>query len=86
MNDHRTFLPYIGLVIAVAGSAALLVARFRSTTLDEIAATCAVVLFYAQTATLRSKGTRFGKAKTLGTMSWIKSPRNGRGLMNYATR
>ena len=27
MNDHRTFLPYIGLVIAIAGAAALLVAR-----------------------------------------------------------
>ena len=27
VNDHRTFLPYIGLVIAVAGAAGLLVAR-----------------------------------------------------------
>ena len=27
MNDHRTFLPYIGLVIAMAGAASLLVNR-----------------------------------------------------------
>ena len=28
MNDHRTFLPYVGLVIAMAGAASLIVARF----------------------------------------------------------
>ena len=27
MNDHRTFLPYIGLVIAMAGAASLLMKR-----------------------------------------------------------
>ena len=36
MNDHRAFLSYIGLVIAIAGGAALLVAPFGTTTaLDE---------------------------------------------------
>ena len=29
MNDHRTFLPYIGLVIAMAGAASLLMKRRR---------------------------------------------------------
>ena len=45
MNDYRTFLPYIGLVIAIAGAAALLVARLdREPSWTKIAAMCAVAL------------------------------------------
>src|SRR6266576_2374573 len=45
MNDHRTFLPYIGLVIAIAGAAALLLAHLDlQRSWRKIAVTCAVVL------------------------------------------
>src|SRR6202011_2676414 len=51
MNDHRTFLPYVGLVIAIAGAAALLAARLdRQRSWTKIAVTCAVVLFLCANA------------------------------------
>ncbi len=85
MNDHRTFLPYIGLVIAMAGAAALVAAH-----LDPIrswmktAATCAVVLFLCANgyATFQ-RNTVWKTEETLWHDVAIKSPGNGRGLMNY---
>ena len=66
MNDHRTFLPYIGLVIAIAGAA-----RKHSGSPASIdngvgqrsrprARSCCSC---AQTPMLRSKGTKFGKPR-----------------------
>ena len=71
MNGHRAFLSYSGLVMAIAGAAALLVARLeREPHWTKIAATCAVALFLARTATRLFKGTRFGKPrKRSGTTS-----------------
>jgi len=85
MNDHRTFLPYIGLVIAVAGAAALLVARLdRQPTWTKIAATCAVVLFLCANGYATFQRNKVWKSEeTLWHDVVIKSPRNGRGLMNY---
>ena len=87
MNDHRTFLPYIGLVIAVAGAAALLVARLdRQPTWTKIAATCAVVLFLCANGYATFQRNKVWKSEeTLWHDVVIKSPRNGRGLMNYGT-
>ena len=95
MNDHRTFLPYIGLVIAMAGAAALLVARFDRSAKGRIrrgeqrgwikvAATCAVVLFLCANAFATFQRNKVWKSEeTLWHDVVIKSPRNGRGLMNY---
>ena len=85
MNDHRTFLPYIGLVIAVAGAAALLVARLdRQPTWTKIAATCAVVLFLCANGHATFQRNKVWKSEeTLWHDVVIKSPGNGRGLMNY---
>ena len=85
MNDHRTFLPYIGLVIAVAGAAALLVARLdRQPTWTKIAATCAVVLFLCANGYATFQRNKVWKSEeTLWHDVVIKSPGNGRGLMNY---
>ena len=72
MNDHRTFLPYIGLVIAMAGAASLLIGRaVRFASAGEnrgrLAQSCCSC---AQTPTPRSKETRFGKPrKRSGTTS-----------------
>jgi Flp pilus assembly protein TadD len=85
MNDHRTFLPYIGLVIAMAGAAALLVAFLdpkRSGT--KMAVTCAVVLFLCASASATFQRNAVWKTEeTLWRDVVLKSPRNGRGLMNY---
>jgi Flp pilus assembly protein TadD len=83
MNDHRTFLPYIGLVIAIAGAAALLVGlldRQRSWT----KATSAVVLFLCASGYATFQRNSVWKTEeTLWHDVAIKSPGNGRGLMNY---
>ena len=85
MNDHRTFLPYIGLVIAMAGAAALLVARFdRQRSWTKIAATCTVALFLCANGYATFQRNKVWKTEeTLWHDVVLKSPRNGRGLMNY---
>jgi protein O-mannosyl-transferase len=85
MNDHRTFLPYIGLVIAIAGAAALLIARLdRQRSWMKIAAICAVVMFLCANGYTTFQRNRVWKTEeTLWHDVVIKSPGNGRGLMNY---
>ena len=102
MNDHRTFLPYIGLVIATAGVTALLVCRgssllptgrqrlplqsgdAREHVSPKIAATFAVVLFLCASSYATFQRNKVWKTEeTLWHDVVIKSPGNGRGLMNY---
>src|SRR4029077_6049456 len=74
-----------GLVIAVAGAAALFVARLdRQPTWTKIAAVCAVVLFLSGNAYATFQRNKVWKTEeTLWHDVVIKSPGNGRGLMNY---
>jgi tetratricopeptide (TPR) repeat protein len=85
MNDHRTFLSYIGLVIAIAGAAALLVARFdRQRTWRKVAATCAVALFLCVNAYATFQRNKVWKTEeTLWHDVVLKNPRNGFGLTAY---
>jgi protein O-mannosyl-transferase len=85
MNDHRTFLPYIGLVIAMAGAASLLVNRAVAYSLPaKIAAVCAVVLFLCANGYATFQRNKVWKTEeTLWHDVVLKSPGNGRGLMNY---
>ncbi len=85
MNDYRTFLPYVGLVIAVAGAAALLAARLkRQSNGTKIAATCAAVLVLCANAYATFQRNKVWKTdETLWHDVVLKSPRNGRGLMAY---
>ena len=87
MNDHRTFLPYIGLVIAIAGAApkAFGVARLdRQQRWAKIAATCAVALFLCANAYATFQRNKVWKTEeTLWHDVVLKSPGNGIGLMSY---
>jgi len=85
MNDHRTFFPYIGLVIAMAGAAALLVARLnRQRSWMKIAAACAVVLLLCANGYATFQRNKVWRTEeTLWHDVVIKSPGNARGLMNY---
>jgi len=85
MNDYRTFLPYMGLVIAISGAAALLVARLdRQWSWRKIAATCTVALFLCANAYATFQRNKVWKTEaTLWHDVVLKNPRNGRGLMTY---
>ena len=85
MNDHRAFLSYIGLVMAIAGAAALLVARLkREPGWTKVATTCAVVLFLGANGYATFQRNKVWKTEeTLWHDVVVKSPHNGRGLMTY---
>ena len=85
MNDHRTFLPYLGLVIAIAGVAALWSSRvslLRPTV--KIACTCLVAAFLCANAYATFQRNKVWRTEeTLWRDTTVKSPHNGRALMNY---
>jgi tetratricopeptide (TPR) repeat protein len=85
MNDHRTFLPYIGLVIAMAGVASMVLQlRGNYSLLAKIAATCVVaVLLSASGCATYQRNKVWKDEESLWRDVVLKSPRNGRGLMNY---
>src|SRR5882762_9883926 len=85
MNDHRIFLPYVGLVIAVAVAVSLLINRRVAYSLPaKIAALCALALFLCANGYATFQRNKVWKSEeTLWHDVVSKSPRNGRGLMNY---
>ena len=85
MNDHRTFLPYIGLVMAMAGAVSLLVNRgVRYSLWAKAAAVVTVGLFLCGNGYATFQRNKvWNTEETLWRDVTIKSPRNPRGLMNY---
>ena len=85
MNDHRTFLPYIGLVIAMAGTVSLLINRRTPYGIwAKIVACCAVALLLCASGYATFQRNQVWKSEeTLWRDVVSKSPLNGRGLMNY---
>jgi protein O-mannosyl-transferase len=85
MNDHRTFLPYIGLVIAIAGTLAQLRdAPLAQTSLARSALSAVLLLLLCASAFATfQRNTVWRSEETLWRDVTIKSPKNGRGLMNY---
>jgi Flp pilus assembly protein TadD len=85
MNDHRTFLPYIGLVIALAGAVSLLVCSAIAQRGPTQVAIIAVTMFvFCSSAFATFQRNKVWKSEeTLWRDVTIKSPRNSRGLMNY---
>jgi len=85
MNDHRTFLPYLGLVIAIAGVAARL---SRSVSLLrpalKVAVACLVASFLCVNGYVTFQRNKVWRTEeTLWRDVTLKSPNNGRALMNY---
>jgi len=85
MNDHRTFLPYIGLVIAMAGAASLLIERRErySKAAKAVAACLVILLLTGSGYATWQRNTVWKTEESLWRDVTIKSPQNGRGLMNY---
>ncbi|PYL57490.1 MAG: hypothetical protein DMF30_06075, partial [Verrucomicrobia bacterium] len=85
MNDHRTFFPYIGLVIAMAGAVSLLINRdVRYSLWTKVAAAVAVGLFLCGNGYATFQRNKVWKTEeSLWHDVVTRSPRNPRGLMNY---
>ncbi len=83
-NDHRTYFPFVGLVLAVTWSGAL---ALEGRPLDHrsravFAAALACLLLFCAVGT-RRRNEVWRTEETLWADVTVKSPRNGRGLMNY---
>ncbi len=84
MNDHRTFFPYIGLIIALAGASLVLHQCETKKRLTSMVAAGAACLLLAASAFATHQRNKVWKNEgTLWRDVTIKSPNNGRGLMNY---
>ncbi len=85
-NDHRMYLPFVGLTLSVCWAAALLVEHRRVVARPVppkiVASVCALTLAgLAYGARVRNKV--WSTEETLWQDVTVKSPNNGRGLMNY---
>ena len=88
MNDHRVFLPYVGLMISVSWGVNLLLRRFRHQFSARILYNTAVTSVLAIFLLAGCYGTHrrnevWRSEETLWHDVVEKSPQNGRGLMNY---
>jgi tetratricopeptide (TPR) repeat protein len=88
MNDHRIFLPYVGLTISVCWSIHLLLEKastlFSSRALFYRATTALIVTALAAYAFgTHVRNNVWHSDESLWKDVTIKSPKNGRGLMNY---
>lgn len=83
-NDHRMFFPFVGLVLALVWGAALFLERQtlvrRAPAAVAAAVACVLVLLAVGT---RERNAVWRTEETLWADVAHKSPRNGRGLMNY---
>jgi protein O-mannosyl-transferase len=83
-NDHRMFLPFVGLALAVSWGAGWLATRPALGRDGRVAAlTGAVCLLLLCAGGTRRRNQVWRTEESLWQDVTLKSPRNGRGLMNY---
>ena len=83
-TDHRLFFPFIGLVLAVTWAGALLLLRQPLRRESRLAATLGLLCVLALSAAgTRRRNEVWRTDESLWQDVTIKSPYNGRGLMNY---
>jgi tetratricopeptide (TPR) repeat protein len=80
LNEHRVFLPFIGLVLSAVWGCRLLLAGHKRTRL--VVALCAATLVALAIGT-HVRNRAWLTAETLWADVTVKSPANGRGWMNY---
>jgi len=91
MNDHRMFFPNIGMVMAVTWASAIMVYRNEPRILGSMTGRSALAMLMVLILSGHAYGTRErNKVWRDGESLWydvtVKSPNNGRGLMNYGLR
>lgn len=81
-NDHRMYFPFVGLVLSLVYGAALLVQRKWLWRPVPLAVACGLILVVAAQGTWK-RNIVWHNEESLWYDVTIKSPENGRGLMNY---
>jgi tetratricopeptide (TPR) repeat protein len=82
MNDHRMYFPFVGLILAIVWAAWLITLRLAPHGL-KAAAAVAVVMLLAMAYGTWQRNIVWRTEESLWLDATIKSPENGRGLMNY---
>ncbi|MBZ5631285.1 MAG: tetratricopeptide repeat protein [Acidobacteriia bacterium] len=86
-NDHRMFFPFVGLILSVTWTAYLALARLlednRKRSLRLALCAAAVSLLFAYAVGTWHRNRIWLSEESLWYDVTVKSPQNGRGLMNY---
>lgn len=87
-NDHRTFFPYIGLVLSVSWSIGLLLIKYegiiqKNFILKLLCLLLATLIILAHAYGTYQRNMIWNSGESLWYDVTVKSPENGRGLMNY---
>ncbi|SEM20810.1 Tetratricopeptide repeat-containing protein [Aquimarina amphilecti] len=83
-NDHRTFFPYIGLFIAIPYGTVLLLKKLELfKKYKTIVISISILIFIAHGIGVIKRTEVWSSPETLWYDVTEKSPKNGRGLMNY---
>jgi protein O-mannosyl-transferase len=88
MNDHRMMYPFVGLIISVVWSLVLLFNKFENIIKTSFMAKNLIVAFFSiififHFFAVMQRVEVWDNGKTLWYDVTVKSPKNGRGLMNY---
>jgi tetratricopeptide (TPR) repeat protein len=88
MNDHRLFLPYVGLTLSTCWSLLLLLSSAKKTAVSDkvflrVTIVTILVLLAAYAYGTAQRNAVWKTEETLWHDVVKKSPENGRGLMNY---
>ncbi|MBW1297152.1 tetratricopeptide repeat protein [Aquimarina litoralis] len=83
-NDHRTFFPYIGLFITIPYGIYILLQKYNLLQKHKISIiSVSILLFIGHGIGTINRTKVWSSAESLWLDVTIKSPKNGRGLMNY---
>lgn len=88
LNDHRPFFPYIGLFISVVWLVSYYIIKFEKKIKDQVILKTSIVAIALLVLGSHAFGTHqrnkvWNNDESLWYDVTIKSPKNGRGLMNY---
>jgi tetratricopeptide (TPR) repeat protein len=82
LNDHRMFFPFVGLLISISWTIALLIKSYLPKYKAAMVTVLIAILATSAYATWQRNEVWYNE-ETLWHDVTIKSPNNGRGLMNY---
>jgi len=84
LNDHRMYFPFIGLVMSVSWALGLLFVKYGSKINNKLMIGAAAVVLAAYAYGTWQRNIVWHTEESLWRDVTLKSPENGRGIMNYA--